>query len=175
MTAESSRDLIDYVDDNSQNEDETPFLPLRPDDGARDTWSGFLGGMLIGIAGGALVHLAPWLGGSLIFVGYGMAALTLAGSRRRFARALGLGFALMAFLGAAMVLGQIFFPYTTASLIAAAATHHIVFISIATLAWPIGFLKYLFEFLLRHRHGSRAAAKMQKTSSGASPEVALKA
>ena len=41
MTAESPRDLIDYVDDNSQHEDETPFIPVRPDGGSPDAWTGF--------------------------------------------------------------------------------------------------------------------------------------
>ena len=157
MAAETPRDLIDYVDDNSQHEDETPFLPVRPDDGSPDAWSAFWGGMLIGIAGGALVPLAPWLGGSLIFAGYGMTALSLRGSRRRFGRALGFGFALLSFVGAAMVLGQIFFPYTTASLIAAAAARHLIFISIATLAWPIAILKYLSGIRLRERIARKAA------------------
>ncbi len=157
MTAESPRDLIDYVDDNSQHEDETPFIPVRPDGGSPDAWSGFWGGMLIGIAGGALVPLAPWLGGSLVFVGYGVTALTLRGSRHSFARALGFGFALLSVVGAAMAVGQIFFPYTTASLIEAAAARHIIFISIATLAWPIAILRYLSGFLFRESKGRKRA------------------
>ncbi len=157
MAVESPRDLIDYIDDTSQHEDETAFIPVRPDGGSPDAWSGFWGGMLIGIAGGALVPLAPWLGGSLIFAGYGMTALTLRGSRNSFARALGFGFALLSGVGAAMVVGQIFLPYTTASLIAAAAARHILFISIATLAWPIALLRYLSGFLLRKRVSRKAA------------------
>ncbi len=144
MAVQSPRDVIDYIDDNSQNEDETAFFPVRPDS-MPDAWSGFLGGILIGLAGAALVVLAPWLGGSLIFVGYGMTALTLRGRRNRFARALGFGYALLAWAGAAMLLGEIFFPNVTASVVDAAASHHAVFISMATLAWPIALLKYIFR------------------------------
>src|SRR5208337_5652269 len=114
MAQPSPRDFIEYIDDETQNEDETPFFPVRPDSGP-DGWSGFWGGILIGVAGGALVPLAPWLGGSLIFAGYGMTALSLRGSKSRFARALSFGFALLAFVGAAMLLGQIVFPNATAS------------------------------------------------------------
>ena len=150
MAQPSPRDFIEYIDDETQNEDETPFCPVRPDSGL-DGWSGIWGGILIGVAGGALVPLAPWLGGSLIFAGYGMTALSLRGGKNRFARALSFGFALLAFVGGAMVLGQIFFPNTTASIIAAAAAHHVIFISVAILAWPIGLLKYLLGFVLRSR------------------------
>ena len=144
MAARSPRDVIEYFDDNSQNEDETPFCPVRPDD-TPDSWSAFWGGILIGLAGACLVTLAPWLAGSLIFIGYGMTALSLRGSRYGFLRALSFGYALLAFLGAAMVLGEVFFPNFVASAIDAAARHHVILISLATLAWPIGLLKYLFK------------------------------
>ena len=144
MAARSPRDVIDYLDDNSQDEDETPFFPVRPDS-SPDAWSGFWGGILIGLSGAALVTLAPWLGGSLIFAGYGMTALSLRRSRYRFLRALSFGYALLAFLGAAMVLGEVFFPNITASVIDAAAAHHVIFISLTTLAWPIALLKYLLK------------------------------
>lgn len=144
MAARSPRDVIEYFDDTSQNEDETPFCPVRPDD-TPDAWSGFWGGILIGLSGAALVTLAPWLGGSLIFVGYGMTALSLRRSRYGLLRALGFGYALLACVGAAMVLGQVFVPNATASVIDAAAAHHIILVSLATLAWPIALLKYLFK------------------------------
>ena len=144
MAARSPRDVIEYFDDTSQNEDETPFCPV-PSDSSPDAWSAFWGGILIGLAGAALVTLAPWLAGSLIFAGYGMTALSLRGSRYGFLRALSFGYALLAFLGAAMVLGEVFFPNITASVIAAAAAHHVILISLATLAWPIALLKYLFQ------------------------------
>ena len=144
MAARSPRDVIDYLDDNSQDEDETPFFPVRPDS-SPDWWSGFWGGILIGLAGAALVTLAPWLGGSLIFAGYGMTALSLRGSRNGFPRALGFGYALLACVGAAMALGQLFFPNSTASVIDAAAAHHVILITLAALAWPIALLKYLFK------------------------------
>jgi hypothetical protein len=148
MPARSPRDVIEYVDDNSENEDETAFFPVRPDS-LPDAWSYFWGGILIGLAGAGLVTLAPWLGGLLIFAGYGMTALSLRGSRASFGRALSLGYALLACVGAAMLLGAAFFPGVTASVIAVAAAHHVIFISLATLAWPIALLKCFFGLVLR--------------------------
>jgi hypothetical protein len=148
MAARSPRDVIEYFDDNSENEDETPFTPVRPDS-LPDAWSYFWGGILIGLAGAGLVTLAPWLGGVLIFAGYGMTASSLRGSRNSFARALSFGYALLACVGAAMLFGAVFFPNVTASVIAAAAAHHIIFISLATLAWPIALLKCVFGLAFR--------------------------
>ena len=153
MASQSPRDVIEYMDDETQNEDETPFVPVRPDS-SPDAWSAFWGGILIGLAGAALVTLAPWLGGSLIFAGYGMTALSLRGSGNGFARALGFGYALLASIGAAMVLGEVFFPNVTASVLDAAAAHHVIFISMAMLAWPIALLKYLFSRGLRRKRKS---------------------
>ena len=148
MAARSPRDVIEYFDDTSQNEDETLFCPVRPDS-SPDAWSAFWGGILIGLAGAALVTLAPWLGGLLTFAGYGMTALSLRRSRNGFGRALGFGYGLLAGVGAAMFLGVVFFPNITASLIDAAAAHHVILISLATLAWPIALLKYLFNLVFR--------------------------
>jgi hypothetical protein len=157
MAARSPRDVIEYFDDNSQSEDETPFLPVRPD-GSPDAWSGFWGGILIGLAGAGLVTLAPWLGALLIFAGYGMTALSLRRSSTSFGRALGFGYAILACVGAAMLLGAVFSPNVTASVIAAVAAHHVIFISLATLAWPIALLKFVFGFVFRrNRLGRRLA------------------
>ncbi|MGA8771411.1 MAG: hypothetical protein WB610_13700, partial [Rhodomicrobium sp.] len=99
MAPRSPRDVIEYFDDNSEHEDETAFFPIRPD-GPPDSWSFFWGGILIGLAGAGLVTLAHWLAGLLIFAGYGMTAASLRGSRTRFARPLGFGYALLACVGA---------------------------------------------------------------------------
>ncbi|MGB7915187.1 MAG: hypothetical protein WCF79_07860 [Rhodomicrobium sp.] len=158
MAPRSPRDVIEYFDDNSEHEDETAFFPVRPD-GPPDSWSFFWGGILIGLAGAGLVTLAHWLAGLLIFAGYGMTAASLRGSRTRFARALGFGYALLACVGAAMLLGTMFFPNVTASVIAAAAAHHVIFLSLATLAWPIALLKYVFELATRRNHPRRRLAE----------------
>lgn len=143
MSTRSPRDVIDYIDDTSYHEDETPFFPVHPDQGP-DWLSAFWGGILIGLAGAGLVTLLPWLAGTLIFGGYGLTALSLRGSRNGFARALGFGYGLMAGVGAAMLFGEIFFPKATAWIIAAAAQHHVILLSLAALAWPIALVKYLF-------------------------------
>jgi hypothetical protein len=157
MAPRSSRDVIEYFDDNSEHEDETAFFPVRPD-GPPDGWSIFWGGILIGLAGAGLVTLTHWLAGLLIFAGYGMTAASLRGSRARFGRALGFGYALLACVGAAMLLGAMFSPNVTASVIAAVAAHHVVFLSLATLAWPIALLKYVFGLAFRRNHHRRRLA-----------------
>jgi hypothetical protein len=136
-------DAIDYFDDDTQDEDVTLFLPVRPDsflDGA----SGFIGGVLIGVSGGALAPIAPWLAGLLIFAGYGMAAFALGGRRNLFARSLSFGFFVLALAGAAMALGGVLFPRPTWSILSAISERHALFLSVAALAWPIGFARYLY-------------------------------
>jgi hypothetical protein len=136
-------DAIDYIDDDTQDEDVTLFLPVRPDS-FLDGLSGFLGGILIGVSGGALAQIAPWLAGLLIFAGYGMAAYALGGGRSLFARALSFGFFVVALAGAAMAVGGVLFPRPTWAVVSAIAERHALFLSVALLAWPIGFARYLY-------------------------------
>ncbi len=143
MTGRFERDVIDYFDDDTQNEDETPFVPVRPE-GAPYGWASFfIGGMLIGAAAGSLAPIAPWLAGLLIFAGYGVAAYAVGGRRNRIARALSFGFGVMALAGAAMALGGVFFPKATWSVVSAIADRHALFLSVALLAWPISLARYL--------------------------------
>ena len=165
MAARSPRDLIDYVYEDSENEDGSLFLPV-PSDSGTDEWSAFWGGLLIGLAGAGLVTLAPWLGGLLVFVGYGMTALSLRGSRSGFGQALRFGYGLLAFVGAAMLLGVIVFPNATASLIAAAAERHLIFISLATLAWPVALLKLVLGRVLRRDRLRRRLARGVRKARG---------
>ncbi len=147
MSARPPRDFIDYVDDNTQDEDETLFIPVRPDGYVLDSWSGLFGGLLIGIAGGGLATLAPWLASSLVFAGFGMAAITLRRARTRLWRSLGFGFGVVALAGGAAFAGLFFFPVTTSAIFAAAAARHVIFISVAGLPWAIGLARYLFVVL----------------------------
>jgi hypothetical protein len=114
--------------------------------------------MLIGVGAGALPTIAPWLAGLLIFIGYGAAAYALGGSRNRIARALSFGFGVMAAAGAAMGLGGIFFPEATWSAVSAVANRHALFLSVALLAWPIGFARYLHLLLGRGAKARRGPA-----------------
>lgn len=143
MANRPPRDLIDYLDDDTLDEDETPFIPVRPDS-TPDVSYRFFCGLFAGIAGGALPTLAPWLAGLMIFAGYGVAGHALRGTRSRIARALGLGFNVVALAGSAMAVGGVLFPRTTWDVVSAIADRHILFLSVATLAWPIGFLKYIY-------------------------------
>ena len=142
MSSRPRRDIIDDLDDSSQNEDETLFLPVRPDSGP-DSWSAFYGGILIGIVGGALVPHALWLGGALIFIGYGMTAYTLRGRLNRFVRALRFGFGFSALVGAAIVAGCVLFPKSTWSLVAFVAERHLIFIGTMAMPWAISLAKYV--------------------------------
>lgn len=145
MSSRSRRDFIDYIDDKSLHEDETPFIPVRPD-GPPDSWSAFFGGAIIGISGGALFPLAPWLAGAFLAVGYGMAAFTLSGYRNRFVRALHLGFAIPAVIGVAAVVGEAFFPNTTWAVIVFLGERHVIFIGLALMPWAITLLRYGYGF-----------------------------
>ena len=147
MTARSPRDLIDYIDDDTQDEDETLFFPTPSD--ASGSWSAFYGGILIGVAGGALIPLAPWLGGAMVFAGYGMTALSFLGSRSRLGRALRFGFAIVALTGAALLLGAIFVPDVAWSAVTAAAQRHLIFLTTAFSAWAIALVKYVIAILAR--------------------------
>jgi hypothetical protein len=81
----------------------------------------------------------------MIFAGYGIAGHALRGKHsRRLAHALGFGFNILALAGAAMAIGGVFFPRTTWDIVSAIADRHILFLSVATLAWPIGLVKYVY-------------------------------
>ncbi|MFZ1109592.1 MAG: hypothetical protein WAN43_14765 [Rhodomicrobium sp.] len=153
--APREHDAIDYIDDDTQDEDVTLFLPVRPDS-AVDGASGFLGGVLAGVSGGALAQIVPWLAGLLIFAGYGMAACALGGSRSLFARSLSFGFTVLAVAGAAMALGGMFFPRQTWSILSAISERHALFLSVAALAWPIGFARYLYLWATKGKALRRA-------------------
>jgi hypothetical protein len=129
-------DAIDFIDSDPL------FLPVHRH-GFLDGMSGFFGGILIAVSGGALAGIAPWLGGSLIFAGYAMAASSLAGRRNLFARSLRFGFWALALTGAAMALGGVFYPRSTWAAVSAIADRHALFLSVAALAWPIAFARYL--------------------------------
>src|SRR5208337_4455574 len=139
MSSGPNHDMIDYVEDTSQHEDETLFLPV-PERGP-DRWSVFYSGILMGIAGGGLVSLAPWLAGILILIGYGLTAFTLRASASRFVRALFLGFVLSASVGALLIAGEIFVPQTAWNLIAALSERHLIFPGVAAMPWVIGILR----------------------------------
>ncbi|MFT4078990.1 hypothetical protein [Rhodomicrobium lacus] len=136
------QDLIDYIDDKSQNEDETAFLPVRPD-GYPDSWTVFFLGIFFAIAAGALIPVSPWLGGTLVFGGYGAAALTLTGTKNRVSRALRFGFAVFAVIGAVIVTGMIAWPTITRSMVDAAAETNLVFLSVALLPWLLATFRYI--------------------------------
>jgi hypothetical protein len=149
MSSNSDGDLPDYITDNSLNEDATLFLPAT--DGNRDPWTLFFWGILIALAGSVLVPVAPWLAGALIAIGYTLTACTLAGSKRRFARSLALGFTLAAVLGAGLVAVYIYAPKATWHFILVAGNRHLIFPSFALMPWVLGVLKYIHALIARSR------------------------
>src|SRR5262245_35844252 len=140
MSSRQDRDEIDYFEDTAQHEDETIFFPVpesRP-----DNWTGFYSGILIGIAGGALAPLAPWLSGLLISAGYGLTALTLKRTGNRFIRALRFGFALAALAGAVILAGEILFPKAAWRFIEMAGERSLIFASVAATPWLLALIRY---------------------------------
>ncbi|MGO9173355.1 MAG: hypothetical protein ACLP7P_15525 [Rhodomicrobium sp.] len=162
MSSGPDRDMIDYVEDTSQREDETLFLPV-PEPGP-DRWSAFYIGILVGIAGGGLVPLAPWLAGILVLTGYGLTAFTLRASTSRFARALFLGFVLSASVGAILIAGEIFVPQTAWNLIAALSERPLIFPGIAAMPWVIGILRYAYALVRHEKRIPRAGVRRRLES-----------
>jgi hypothetical protein len=140
MSSRSANDLDLINDLTGPGQDD---LSDRPNS-YPTAWSGFWGGILIGIAGGALVPLAPWLGGALIFAGYGMTAFALAKSPNRFARALRFGFGTSAIVGGATLAGAALFPETTGSLIATLGERHLIFRGVVTMPWALTLIKFTY-------------------------------
>jgi hypothetical protein len=149
MSSRSDRDFIDNAGKDLRHEDQTAFTPIGSGR-FLDSWSGFWGGILIAIAGGALVPHAPWLSGLMILAGYGATAWALGGSESRLGRSLRFGFAYSAALGASILAGTILFPQTTWSLIGAAGERHLIFCGLAGLPWALGLAKYI-HLLFRPR------------------------
>jgi hypothetical protein len=139
MSSGSDRDeIIDFFEDKSQNEDEAPLSSVP------GSWSAFYSGILIGIIGGSLIGLAPWLSGLLIFAGYGVTAMTFKGPGNRLSRALRSGFGSSAIFGAVILGGEAVFPATEWGLIEAASNHHLTFAGIALMPWLAGLIKYVY-------------------------------
>jgi hypothetical protein len=152
MSSRQEPDEIDYFEDTSQHEDGTPFIPVP--DSTPDSWTAFYCGILIGLVGGAIASLAPWLSGVLILAGYGLAALTLKSTGNRFIRALRFGFAIAALAGAVMLAGEILFPKAAWRCIEIAGERSLIFVSVALTPWLLGFIRYVYSLA---RGGKRAA------------------
>jgi hypothetical protein len=145
MSSETDGDVVDYVNDQSGNEEGTLFLPCP--DGKPDRWSIFFIGILFGIAGAALVPLSLWLAGAIICVGYGLSAFTLRDSCGRLGRAIRFGLLIPAILGAALVLGEMVAPETVRRALALAGDRPIIFPSFALMPWILGMLRYAYSLM----------------------------
>lgn len=154
MSSDSERDLGDYVTGNSTDEDGTLFLPVP--EGNTDPWTLFFSGILIGLAGGALVTVGPWLAGALIMTGYFLTALSLKGSSNRLANGLCFGFTISAILGAALIASEIGAPRETWRFIVEAGNRHLVFPSVALIPWALGIITYVNILIWRPKRRPRA-------------------
>jgi hypothetical protein len=154
MSSRQDHDEIDYFEDTSQHEDETPFIPVP--DSTPDSWTAFYSGILIGLAGGGLMTLAPWLSGLLILAGYGMTALTLKSTGNRFIRALRFGFGIAALCGGAMLAGEILFHKAAWHYIEKAGERSLIFVSVALTPWLLGFIRYAYALARGEKRAARA-------------------
>ncbi len=149
MSSDPGRDFPEYVSDesnqNPDHEEGTLFLPTPEDH--RDPWMPFYGGILTGLAGSALVVISPWLGGALIAIGYGVTAFALRGCANRFAKALRLGFALVALLGAALIAADMAVSSALWHFVAMAGDRHLIFPGFALMPWVLGVLRYLYAVI----------------------------
>jgi hypothetical protein len=144
----SSRDNDDFdFFDTGHHEERTP-----------DSWTAFYSGILIGLVGGALATLAPWLSGVLILVGYGLTALTLKSTGSRFIRALRFGFGVAALAGAIMLACEILYPTAAWRFIEMAGERSLIFVSVAVTPWMLGLIRYVYVM---------ARGQKRKTAQGA--------
>jgi hypothetical protein len=154
MSSRQDHDEIDYFEDTAQHEDETLFIPVP--ESTPDSWTAFYSGILIGLAGGGLMTLAPWLSGLLILAGYGLTALTLKSTGNRFIRALRFGFGLAALAGGVMLAGEILFPKVAWHYIAKAGERNLIFASVAVTPWILGLIRYIYALARGEKRTARA-------------------
>src|SRR5262249_24460550 len=121
-----------------------------------DRWTAFYCGILIGLAGGGLMTLAPWLSGLLIMAGYGVTALALKSTGNRFIRALRFGFGIAALCGGVMLAGEILFPEAVWHFIGKARERNIIFATVAVTPWILGFIRYAYALVRREKRPIRA-------------------
>jgi hypothetical protein len=145
MSSESDGDVVDYVTDQSAHEEGTLFLPC-PEAGP-DRWSMFFVGILLGIAGGALVPVSLWLSGAIICVGYGVAAFTLRNSCSKLGRAIRFGLVIPAILGAALLFGEMLAPESVRRALSLAGNRPLIFPSFALMPWILGMLRYAYALV----------------------------
>ena len=142
----SSAPERDSAGDISADREEQPLFPAAPREMA-DRRPFFYTGILIGLAGGALAGVAPWLAGLLIAAGYGMTAFALIAPRHRFLRALRFGFVLSALLGAVIFAGELLAPDTALKMAGVVAGHSFVFAGVALMPLAIGIVRYVYGLL----------------------------
>jgi len=150
---------------SSRENDDHDFFDMglremeRREQSTPDNWTAFYIGILIGLAGGALATLAPWLSGALILAGYAVTALTLKSTGSRFIRALRFGFGITALAGAVMLAAEILFPQAAWPCIEKAGEHSLIFVSVAVAPWLLGLIRYAYALARgKKRRAARGTA-----------------
>jgi hypothetical protein len=154
MSSRQDRDDVDIFEDSTQHEDETLFIPVP--ESTPHNWTGFYCGILVGVAGGALAPLAPWLSGLLILAGYGLTAFTMKSASNRFIRALRFGFGIAALAGAIMLAGEILFPKAVWHFVGRAGERSLIFASAAAAPWLLALIRYAYALARGERRFAKA-------------------
>ncbi len=123
------------------NDDEGLFLPCPPPAGP-NSWTVFWGGILTGLAGGAIAIVAPWLGGLLISGGYALTALTLSAPGNRFVRAIRFGYIVSAILGIAIAVAYVLDTPAMRRIFDFHGKQYLFFGCVLALPLVIGMLRY---------------------------------
>jgi hypothetical protein len=157
MSSTPEHDLVDYVTDDSLSEDGSLFLPTPagPAGGDAEAWIVPFLGFLGGLAGGALVPIAPWLGGALVVIGYGLAAFSMRGSTSCAGRAVRFGFVVTAILGVTLLAGMATKPLAILHLLSEAGERRLTFTSFALMPWAFAVLKLCYLLVARLFRGKR--------------------
>ena|SRR5215469_11947279 len=141
-----------------ENDDDHDFFDTGHEESTPESWTAFYSGILIGLAGGALATLAPWLSGVLILAGYALTAFTLKSTGGRFIRALRFGFGVAALAGGVILACEIMYPAVAWRFIEMASERSLVFVSVAVTPWLLGLLRYAYILTRGAKRGTARGA-----------------
>ena len=150
MSSQLGPDGFDFADGRPENADRTFFFPI-PSASVSDPWSGFWGGLLLGLAGACLTALSPWLGGTLVLVGYGLTAYALGRPARSAGRSLKVGFIYAALIGAALIGADAIIPKSLWRFLTLVSNHAGVFVSLSLAPWVIALGNFALVIIFRSR------------------------
>lgn len=154
MRSRDEKDALDYIKDESQDEDGTFFLPVRENAGPDSFGLSFFG-FLGAIAGAAATPLAPGLGGALLCAGYCFVAFSMRHLQSRFLKSLRFGFAIMALAGATLAAARYNWPSATFSFVTFFSQRHLAFGTAVAAPWVIAIIRYILIAIPRRPFARR--------------------